>query len=723
LCRERQTDFTEELEERLRLHWPRKGRVEVKIRQVREGQLIAHRQRAQRHGRVVREKCAKQHQEFEVKVAKAAARYKYFADQIKTLEKTLPAQESLAALQGLEGRCKKLVQGFREECDETLQDLNLSTTSEPAKLFLLSETLLKSTNLFGHDGDYSEFEYQELKSQIAQLNGEIEHSVRLRLLQLEGLIPRQNAAFACEVQFMRRFELALQELSLREAIGMKYGAPRRNAQERLRTEQTCDANSADAVDVLLNQLESLCQDCKYYVDLDKGLIPKKEGEIMIESSLPRSAIIRENLKTLRTLLFRRATYLEFLPNPTAINIDKDVAVEVLSKKDDAALKRSVPQFVPTLAETMQHALNMMEEKCRSETRELYEEEGKADTLGPAGVPDALQEWLTKCRVTILGEEGHRDKSRRRLRAQIERAELILAKEPVPPNPNILGAGAAMVEESSVRSLRSASKMLASAEKSFQSRLDVWNAAKLKHHSLLRPQMGRPDAKLELNALDKKEHERIEEVIKAIDATRKDIVAGQIEQAKLFVSTLAEQTTAALSLIDTMVVTDDLGYLPGDELLEKKRKSLKRLRKLQRTKDEADDEVGAVTSSASGSLDAYEKPDGRHMSTRTWPALPFQQLKQVFEKHQITQCVAKTHEWIDSLAAAFDNDKGPSSAVTTAHRQVIRSRDSNWERFINDLDEKFDRLEVSFTSLQDAEVAWRTTWEGHVQGLIKDNQFM
>lgn len=207
------------MEERLRLHWPRKGRVEVKIRQVREGQLIAHRQRAQRHGRVVREKCMKQHIEFEMKISKAAERYKYFSDEIKLLEKTLPAQESLAALQGLEGKCKKLVQGFREECEETISELTLSTTTEPARLFLLSDTLLKATQLFGHDlGDYSEFEYQELKSQIDKLNGEIETSVRLRLLQLEGLIPRHENAFSGEVQFMRRFELALQELSLREVL-------------------------------------------------------------------------------------------------------------------------------------------------------------------------------------------------------------------------------------------------------------------------------------------------------------------------------------------------------------------------------------------------------------------------------------------------------------------------------------------------------------------------
>ena len=52
LTDERLTSYTEELEERLRTHWPRKGRSEVSFRQPREGELIAHRQRKERHLRL-----------------------------------------------------------------------------------------------------------------------------------------------------------------------------------------------------------------------------------------------------------------------------------------------------------------------------------------------------------------------------------------------------------------------------------------------------------------------------------------------------------------------------------------------------------------------------------------------------------------------------------------------------------------------------------------------
>ncbi|CAN0359044.1 unnamed protein product [Ectocarpus sp. 12 AP-2014] len=47
-CLEAQECLSEELEERLRKHWPRKGRTEVGSRQPREGELHAHRQKARR---------------------------------------------------------------------------------------------------------------------------------------------------------------------------------------------------------------------------------------------------------------------------------------------------------------------------------------------------------------------------------------------------------------------------------------------------------------------------------------------------------------------------------------------------------------------------------------------------------------------------------------------------------------------------------------------------
>ena len=658
LCAERQTDYTEELEERLRLHWPRKGRVEVKIRQVREGQLIAHRQRAQRHCRVVREKNSIHQREFDELIESYSERCNYYADELKHLESALPAQESLAALQGQEGKCKKKVQGFKEECLEALEELSLSVTEHPQKLFQLSSSLLKATFLFGsNNGDYSEYEYQELQGQLTMLDEEVRMSVEARKNQIDALKERQGAALSTEDKFMRAFEDALQELSLREAIGMKYGAPRRNAQERLRTEQTCDANSADAVDVLLDQVQTLCHETlSTFQDVSVAMRTGNElprGGISLVISPPRSAVLRETLKTLRALLFRRAQYLEFLPAPELILWEESVTVEPgLSQNDEAMLTKAVPNFVPTLADTMQIAVEQMEERCRAETRALYELEGKEETLGPSGVPDALQEWLEKSRMSILGEGGYRDKSRMRLRNQVERLEILIAKTPIPPDPTVLGAGAAIIVDSSTRSLTEASTAILAREKSFQSRLKMWNAAKAKHRAMLRPQMGRPDAAKELGALCEAEALRCAEVKQAVAEVRVELIKGQISLAKKFVATIAEQCDSGLKLMDTIVITDDLGYLPGDEFVEKKRRSLKRLKKLDRAQVPKDKDEGHVVENEEerGALDSFQPPKGRRCAERQWKPIQVFQMRQVFEAHDVTVDTEDDTDidWIDKL---------------------------------------------------------------------------
>jgi len=392
-----------------------------------------------------------------------------------------------------------------------------------------------------------------------------------------------------------------------------------------------------------------------------------------------------------------------------------------TRVDEIAMRKAVPNFVPTLADTMRSAVDGMEERCRAETRKLYEDEGKGATLGPEGVPEALQEWLTKSRSNMLGEDGYRDKSRRRLRSQVERLESLLAKAPVPPNPAVLGAGAAMIEESSARALDSARAAIAAREKSFKSRLGVWEAAKAKHRAALRPQMGRPDASAALAQLCAAEAARCAEVVEAVGAVKRELVAGQAALAQAFVGRLVEQCGAALRLADSLVLTDDLGYLPGDELVEKKRKSLKRLKKLQRNKEAGRDGENEEDEPVPN---AYVKPNGRHCPPRTWPPLPVKQLRVVFEARGVpvpegAEVEGSEANWIEALAVEFGSD-GPQGIVTTAHREIIRARDRNWDRFIQELDTNLARLEHHFGRLQVNEKRWEATWQGLVEALVRDN---
>lgn len=74
--------------------------------------------------------------------------------------------------------------------------------------------------------------------------------------------------------------------------------------------------------------------------------------------------------------------------------------------------------MPQEGETFSGALDYLEARCRSETRLLYESEGKDELLGEEGVPTSLRVWLEESRERALSDGGHRQGARRRLRGQV-----------------------------------------------------------------------------------------------------------------------------------------------------------------------------------------------------------------------------------------------------------------------------------------------------------------
>jgi hypothetical protein len=319
-------------------------------------------------------------------------------------------------------------------------------------------------------------------------------------------------------------------------------------------------------------------------------------------------------------------------------------------------------------------------------------------------------------------------ARRRLRSQVERLEGLTGKaqEKDRGSDRGLAAGAALVADSSSRALRASAVGVAAREKRFAARLAVWEAAKAKHRAALRPQMGRPDSAAALEELCDREGARSNEVLAAIAEVQREVLQATAEQSVAFVEMLSEQAASALALLDTLVLTDDLGYLLGDELVEKKRRSLKRLKKLHRAQEaEAEGEEEERSAPI-----AYEKPSGRHCPSRVWPPLPVAQLRFVFEKHGVAIQGLKGTAWpadaapvapVDWIAELAQRFGGPSSLVTTAQRLVVRARDESWAALVAAVGRNLARCEAHFGQLQRAEQRWEGTWRGLVDALVQDNR--
>ncbi|CAM9256084.1 unnamed protein product [Ectocarpus sp. 12 AP-2014] len=631
-CLEAQEYLSEELEERLRKHWPRKGRTEVGSRQPREGELHAHRQKARRFVRQVRDKLSEQEKAFREELQRGVSAQEVFQKALASMSEGLKDATSVAALQGMESRCKRLVASFDVEHEALQQRLERFISEEPARLLASCDDMTRLCKTFAEGGDYDDQELDELESFLRDPREEasISAAVELRREALAQAAEDHKLAAEDETTFKTEHSRCVMELSLREGLGQRYGAPRRNAQERLRSVIMRDERCAETIHRLLNDLDRLLVS-RRVGDTGSFLAEKlyekapgwggsinrpqeeqdRRSDHTITSSAPAESddddrtltqLLRCKLLSIREALFRHASFLEFLPAPERVDrnrhvpgVDVDVGVgqedgahqpgeeeEEEREKGEDEIDPEVT-LMPQEGETFAGALDSLEARCRSETRLLYESEGKEELLDETGVPESLRAWLGESRERALGDGGHRSEAKRRLRGQVERFELLVAKHPVPRD---VSAGprapAVMMLDLSSRLEQQAFVRRRQREAYFERSLSVWAAARAKHQRQLRPAFGSADRREELDELLAIEAARAAEVTEAIVSFSRELMKEEVAAMKTHAAKVTCCFGAVAAILDSVVMVDDLGKLPGDDDLEQKRRGLRRLRKAERT---------------------------------------------------------------------------------------------------------------------------------------------
>jgi len=309
--------------------------------------------------------------------------------------------------------------------------------TKPQKLSSTITELIRLTKTFNDGGDYDVLEVTDLKALLIEPGNKLGRAVADRSGKVDGLESYQAAAVECTKAFKVEYERCLLELSLRLGLGKKFGAPRRNAQERLRTEVTRDEYSAQNVDKLLGELEEMCEGARrmYKGSSTKSVrgggktgnagnatvtfggqeevIKAKEssggGEAIAEESanstttsaerqLPIAVQITHTMLSIRGALYRRAQYLDFLVNPISVNALHSIPPSLEESSHGVSHELEDAMVVGTFQTSIEH----LQKQCREETKALFAKEGKTNLLGEGGVPDSLRERLEASWIKVLG---------------------------------------------------------------------------------------------------------------------------------------------------------------------------------------------------------------------------------------------------------------------------------------------------------------------------------
>lgn len=609
-CKKRKDDLTDELEDLLRTHWPRCGLVETQIKRPREVELLNHEEKTYRFILSIQEKMSALQCKFDDEVIVAGSCCDKYFENIQELVYQLTSVQfkTLASLQGVEVKARVLTQTFSAAGNNHLTSLQKMVAEDASSIIVYARDFRKicPPQEEGKDGGYSPDELEEIAHLVEGQCAEISEVLEGWMSTIHELEQKFAATAAEHGSFTNKYDQVANELALSQGLGQKYGAPRRRAQERLRTEMSRDEQSAGKVDELLALLEFSCSEAVRNFEhfqstlgssssLLASLVQGKDATLSkhIKECGYEELRVVENMWLLslqvRKSLHDRAKYLVVLEEGVDENL-QDIEWPAILSRFPPLPEQSRPKTAELAAITvipitcLQDVVSEVEQVCIQETKELYAKEGKADMLKDKdqGIPESLATWLKETRHKILGPKGHREKSWKRLWGQVDKFELLLARKAGPLDQPQTKVG---VPAACFRTLSSGYQLFLSLlvdrkVDQFEKLLKIWEMSKQKHERLLRPRLGSPDALDELLNLDAIENERSNELRQHVQKFQSSLLMETSKYSKIFCEDLGACATAFVKLVDSSLRLELL-LVPPDTEIPKKKVTLKRLRKAQR----------------------------------------------------------------------------------------------------------------------------------------------
>lgn len=102
------------MDQRLKAHYPLKGRLETEVYQVRASEIVEHKKRYERHVRVIVEKLDNQTEEFNLLLEEGVESLQTFEKEQKELREALTTAESISRMDGIQTQAKDKGSKFGE---------------------------------------------------------------------------------------------------------------------------------------------------------------------------------------------------------------------------------------------------------------------------------------------------------------------------------------------------------------------------------------------------------------------------------------------------------------------------------------------------------------------------------------------------------------------------------------------------------------------------------
>lgn len=674
-------ELSRQLEERLRRHVNRRGEVQVEWFQPRKQQIEKHRDTLRRHLLFVAMKNSQHNVQFQDATEKFYLFAEEYANGLRRLEAELCKAESLAFLISLERKAKDLFSKYQDGQRKLLAVLVVITEEATSHLKGSNTDFLK---MCSPAEKYSASEVTYFKEQMDVLNASIDKLINSRREALSQLTNQSKGLAENPLaEFSRHHITVVESLCKRDGLGRKYGAPRRDAQEQIRS---LIARAQNANYALITFFHNYFSKLAFH-----GLEGPGEEDLLCKGSF-------------------RLTKLHPMPCAMELRGSYAVAVSAIrlicyhlgallpdfkSQLESAAV---VPCFVDEASSTLSDR--------SSESVEVQTVQKAMDLiLGGIVTAGAFESSVSLVRAKSMQQFSNNlphfmVSSLASMEASAEKNRLEMCKDLRGACDQLRGDTAIacirqVYNDLETRFVESLVGRLMEKENEFRNKFARSKILRQQHESEMRPSLANPQCAHLLADLRARETIRHTTMLSDIEAIHQDFKSILWHEADLFLRSAHASMEAHCAVMDTIPLWPHFISLPGDEQLEQPRMSIKRL---QRRRD-----TGAV-----GPIDQT----GHTLPKRSWQGMPASLLQLHGSWFASVLCKDDDNETVQGQSVS-DDTPSVDSFRSSAHKATFAARNCAFESFVD----VFQARQRQLVTLVHSKLSWEQAGQKHWEHMM------
>ncbi|CAD8079070.1 unnamed protein product [Paramecium primaurelia] len=536
---------------------PQKQEIKNTIYVLRSQQITMHKKRYERYAKQLVERIDDQTEQINFLLEGGLLDMKDYIQEQQTLKNNLQSATTLAKLQGIQNTVKENYFKFGEKINDLEQKLSYLANQE-------LDVLLQKNKDFMRDCKPNEYFKEELEwyqQMMDEHNATIIKHKEKRTQRLEEIKKVLTAKKQEQLdKFEQEYIIAVEDLAAKDGTGKKYGRPKRIAQEKLRTEMTKCEKAQECINLKIQEL-------KDHYDLFKN----KQGDYFANLEPSFSIKIRKILSGTLICIKRYANHIEALkPDNKVVDMPRttwkenkfDTILEVEEQQEDKKIIENDLESMGPLfyaEKKLQESLVDIEKIIKEEAIKIYADKQKFLT-GTDKIPDYLRAYIENMQRNM---NEFRIQSIRELRNACEELSEMSPK-----------ISQMILLSNHQRWIFTLSLINTNLWNELQKEQNKQENLKKLHQKLLRPNLGNPQLKEELDDLKQKESKRLSDFLELLSKYQVTLFDENFNQGDKYLKAANQNFEFLLLFYDSLLLFEDFIKLPGDEQIQKKHQNLK-----------------------------------------------------------------------------------------------------------------------------------------------------